>query len=307
MQHYQSLEDISLSETWLTIGSYDGIHRGHQAILARMVSGAHAAGSAAVVLTFFPHPGAVLRGMTGPFYLTSTEEKVRLMEDMGIDAVITLPFTRELASVSAADFMAKLKRQLDLQQLWIGYNFTLGHNREGDIPTLQRLGDLLGYSVEVIQPVTIDGEIVSSSLIRGLLGKGEVGRASTLLGRNYTVPGEVVPGDGRGRQIGIPTANLAVWPERMLPASGVYAGWAWVNGTRWPSVTNIGTRPTFEAQAVPVRLETHLLDFHQDLYGRAISVEFVDRLRDEQRFQSVDALIDQIHADIQKARGRLTP
>jgi hypothetical protein len=128
MQQYQSLEDISLPDAWLTIGSYDGIHRGHQAILTRMVSGAHAAGSSAVVLTFFPHPGAVLRGVTGPFYLTSTEEKVRLVKDLGVDAVISLPFTRELASVSASDFMTRLKRQLGLTQLWIGYNFTLGRD-----------------------------------------------------------------------------------------------------------------------------------------------------------------------------------
>jgi riboflavin kinase / FMN adenylyltransferase len=307
MRHFQTLEEVSSTKSWVTIGSFDGVHRGHQQVLQDMVKGAHAAGSPAVAVTFYPHPVSVLRGLSGPFYLTNSEEKAALIAAQGVDILITLPFTRELANVSAQDFMSNLKRQLGLEQLWVGFNFTLGRNREGDIPTLTRIGDLLDYHLEVIQPITIDGEIVSSSLIRGLLSKGEVARANTLLGRPYSVPGEVVAGDGRGRTIGIPTANLDIWPERLLPATGVYATWAWLGTTRVQAVTNLGVRPTFTPGETVQHVEAHLLDFHQDLYGRMLRLEFVERLRGEVRFASVDALLGQIQTDIQQAKGILKP
>jgi riboflavin kinase/FMN adenylyltransferase len=306
MRHYQSIEEAASSNSWVTIGSFDGVHRGHQQVLRNMVRAAHEAGSPAIALTFFPHPAAVLRGLTGPFYLTNPEEKAALIAEQGVDILVTLPFTRELADQTAQDFMANLKRHLGLNQLWVGFNFTLGRNREGDIPTLTRLGDLLGYHLEVIQPITIDGEIVSSSLIRGLLAKGDVRRAGEMLGHTYSIPGEVVAGDGRGRTIGIPTANLDIWPERLLPATGVYACWAWVGTTRVPAVTNVGVRPTFTPGETVQHVEAHLLDFKQDLYGRVLRLDFVERLRGEQRFASVDALLDQIKADIHLARGLLT-
>jgi riboflavin kinase/FMN adenylyltransferase len=307
MRHFQSLEEVSSTKSWVTIGSFDGVHRGHQQVLQDMVKGAHAAGSPAVAVTFFPHPISVLRGLNGPFYLTNSEEKAALIAAQGVDTLITLPFTRELANVSAQDFMSNLKRQLGLEQLWVGFNFTLGRNREGDIPTLTRIGDLLDYRLEVIQPITIDSEIVSSSLIRGQLAKGDVAHANRLLGRPYSVPGEVVAGDGRGRTIGIPTANLDTWPERLLPATGVYATWAWLGATRVQAVTNVGVRPTFTPGETVQHVEAHLLDFHQDLYGRMLRLEFVERLRGEVRFASVDALLTQIQADIQQAKGILMP
>jgi riboflavin kinase / FMN adenylyltransferase len=272
-----------------------------------MVHGAHSAGSTAVVLTFFPHPAAVLRGVTGPFYLTNSDEKAALLAELGVDLLITLPFTHELANRTAQDFMSNLKNRLGLNQLWVGFNFTLGRNREGDIPTLTRLGELMDYRLDVVQPITIEGEIVSSSLIRGLLAKGDVTQAGLMLGRPYSIPGEVVPGDGRGRTIGIPTANLDVWPERILPATGVYACWAWLGTTRHLAVTNIGVRPTFTPGATIQHVEAHLLDVHQDMYHRMLRLEFVQRLRGEQRFASVDALLEQIHADIDQAKGILKP
>jgi riboflavin kinase/FMN adenylyltransferase len=305
MQQYASLVELHAPETWLTIGSFDGVHRGHQEILKNLVNGAHAAGALAVVLTFYPHPAVVLRGQSGPFYLCTPEERTRLLGELGADVVITLPFTRDLANISAPDFVADLKQKLHMVQLWVGFNFTLGRNREGDVPTLKRLGDLMGYKLEVISPIEIDGEIVSSSQIRGLLAQGNVARAAEMLGRFYTVEGNVVPGDARGRQLGIPTANLSLWPEWMLPENGVYAGWAMVAGEPHAAVINIGLRPTFEASPVPIRLEAHLLDFNQDLYGRIVRIEFVERLRNEQRFPSVDALLAQIQEDIRSARGIL--
>ncbi len=305
MQQYQSLEQLPSPDSWLTIGSFDGVHRGHQEIIGKLVSGAHADGARSVVLTFFPHPSEVLRGQNGPFYLTTPEERASLLGKLGVDVVITLPFTHELANIPAADFVAELKRKLLLKRLLVGYNFTLGRNREGDVPTLQRLGDLYDYSLEVFQPITLDGEIISSSLIRSRLASGDVRGAAELLDRLYCVAGTVVPGDARGRQIGIPTANLAIWPKWILPANGVYAAWANVEGEGHAAVVNIGQRPTFENAPVPIRLEAHLLDFDRDLYGQEIGIEFVERLRDEQRFPSIDALIAQIHKDIGTARGIL--
>jgi riboflavin kinase/FMN adenylyltransferase len=305
MQQYASLVELNAPETWLTIGSFDGVHRGHQEIVKNLVSGSHAVGALAVVLTFFPHPAVVLRGQSGPFYLSTPEERTRLLGELGTDVVVTLPFTRELANISAPDFIAELKQKLHMSRLSVGYNFTLGRNREGDVPTLKRLGDLMGYQLDVITPIEIDGEIVSSSQIRALLAQGNVARATEMLGRFYAVEGKVVPGDARGRQLGIPTANLSLWPEWMLPENGVYAGWAVVNGQPYAAVINIGLRPTFEASPVPIRLEAHLLDFNQDLYGSTVRVKFVERLRSEQRFPSVDALLLQIHQDIQSARGIL--
>jgi riboflavin kinase/FMN adenylyltransferase len=181
----------------------------------------------------------------------------------------------------------------------------LGRNREGTPETLARIGETLGYEMEVFKPVTDAGETVSSSLVRERLAQGEVRRAAELLGRYYSVPGEVVPGDGRGRTLGIPTANLDVWPERILPAVGVYACWAWVGILKKKAIVNIGSRPTFENEPVPERLEAHILDLKQDLYGRNLRIDFVERLRGEKRFESVDALVTQIHADAQRARDIL--
>ena len=305
MRQYTSLEQLPPPASWLTIGSFDGVHRGHQEIIRNLVEGAHRQDAQAVVLTFFPHPSEVLRGQENPFYLTTPVERANVMESLGVDVVISLPFTRDLANVPAFDFVSELKRKLNLQHLLVGYNFTLGRNREGDVPTLKRLADLFDYTLEVFQPITWEGEVVSSSLVRARLAAGEVRKAAELLARNYCVTGVVVPGDGRGRPMGIPTANLAVWPKWMLPANGVYAAWANAAGEGRAAVVNIGQRPTFETTPVPVRLEAHLLDFDRDLYGEEIGIEFVERLRDEIRFSSGEALVAQIHQDIQAARGIL--
>jgi len=306
MQQITSLEEVSIPNSWVTIGSFDGVHRGHQMLVQDLVREAHSAGCQAVVVTFFPHPSVVLRGASGPFYLTSPEERAKLLEELGVDQVLTLRFTRELADTPAEDFIALLQRQLGMRQLWVGFNFALGRGREGDIPLLQRLGDLHDFDLHIVQPIEIDGEIVSSSLIRSLLNRGEVARAADFLGRRYVVEGEIVHGDGRGRTIGIPTANFSVWPERVLPAGGVYAGWVhFPQGERRAAVANIGVRPTFENQPPVPRLEALVLDFDQDLYGQTLSFEFVQHLRGEQRFSSVEALIEQIQKDVQTSRGVL--
>jgi riboflavin kinase/FMN adenylyltransferase len=199
--------------------------------------------------------------------------------------------------------MRKLRANLGLRRLFVGPDFALGRNREGDVPTLRRIGVELGFDLEVIQPISLEGEVISSSRIRQSLMEGDVRLAATLLGRPYALDGLVSPGDGRGRTIGIPTANLELPAERIVPKSGVYACQAEVAGERHAAVANIGVRPTFsDGQPVLPRVEAHLLDYGGDLYGQTLRIEFIERLRDEQRFSGVQALVDQIHTDIHKAR-----
>jgi riboflavin kinase / FMN adenylyltransferase len=302
MLHHSSLKGLHLQGVWLTIGSFDGVHTGHQAILRKVVAGAHAAGAPSVVLTFFPHPSNVLRGRTGPFYLTSPEERAFLLGQQGVDHVITLEFDQSLASQTAHSFVQMLHHHLGLRHLCIGHDFALGRGRQGDLPFLQNLGKELDFSVNVMRPIRYAGQVVSSSRVRAVLADGNVQQAKALLGRHYQVEGEVVAGDGRGRTIGIPTANLNVWPERLLPKSGVYACLACVNGQTRRAVANIGVRPTFESQEALPRLEAHLLDYAADLYGKNLTLRFVAHLRDEQRFANIQALVNQIQTDISKAK-----
>ncbi|NPV78136.1 MAG: bifunctional riboflavin kinase/FAD synthetase [Anaerolineae bacterium] len=298
MQHFDTLENLSLQESWVTIGSFDGVHRGHRAILEPLAVEAHKNGGNAVVITFFPHPAVVLRGIHSPFYLTSPEEKAILMGRFGIDHVITLPFSREFAAQPAASFIAQLVERLEMRQIWAGIDFALGRNREGDIKMLEKLGSIMGFEVRVIAPLSEEGKKISSSHIRRQLSEGRVAAAADLLGRFYAVEGKVIHGDTRGASIGFPTANLEIWPERLLPRLGVYATWATVGTNRYPAVTNIGMRPTFEKLPSQPRLETHLLGFSGNLYGKYIGIEFVEFIRPETRFSSVTELKEQITKDI---------
>lgn len=302
MQHFWSLEEVTVEGAWLTIGSFDGVHRGHQEIIRRLATGAHSENALAVVVTFYPHPGIVLRGLSGPFYLTSPEERAKLLGDLGVDIVVTHPFNREVASTSALDFLIHLKQHLDFRKLWVGYNFALGRGREGDVPTLYRLGNELGFDLEVLPPVEIDGQVISSSQARTFLQNGDMEKTARLLGRFYRINGKVVHGDGRGQTIGIPTANLTLWSEQILPTNGVYACRAQVDDQQYEAAVNIGIRPTFDGRSPLLQVEAHLLDFEGDLYGKNINLDFVTRLRGEKRFPSVEALVDQIQEDINQTR-----
>ncbi len=305
MQHFTSLEPLHLQGAWVTIGAFDGVHRGHQALLRDFVAEARAHRAPAVVVTFFPHPAEVLGNRPNPFYLSTPEEKAARIARLGVDVLVTHPFNRQIAQRSAREFMEDLHAHLGLRRLWVGYDFALGRNREGDIPTLRRLGKALGYTLHVVAAYRLDGEVVSSTRIRKALARGEVEVAARLLGRPYAVPGEVVQGDGRGRHLGFPTANLAVWPRRMMPAAGVYACWAETPAGVYPAVINLGVRPTFERRPAAPRLEAHLLDFSGDLYGQTVTVHFMRRLRSEQRFPSAEALAAQIARDVAAAREAL--
>lgn len=297
-----SLRDASLVHAWLTIGSFDGVHLGHQALIRQLVNRAHAVGSPAVVVTFHPHPAVVLRGKTEDLYLTLPEERVKLFEWLGVDVVIVEPFTRELSQTSAFEFVTRLKAHLGLQYLMIGHDFALGRGREGNFSVLSALGRKLGFDVEEVGVIEIDGEVISSSRIRAFLEIGDVREAARFLGYPYRVTGTVIPGDHRGRVIGIPTANLSVPSGKIRPAVGVYACQAWVHGRVWAAATNIGVRPTFDGQGTSLHLEAHLLDFSGDLYGQTVSLDFIERLRGEQRFPDIQALINQIRSDVQHTR-----
>jgi riboflavin kinase/FMN adenylyltransferase len=305
MQHFRSLDDVHYNGVWLTIGSFDGIHLGHQEIIRTLTAEAREVGASAAVLTFYPHPAEVLRGRDFPFYLTSPDEKAGLLEKLGVDVVITHPFDREVASTSAHEFMNVLFQHLEFRHLKVGHDFSLGRNREGNAQILREIGKDLGYDVTQIPPLKIDDQIVSSSRIRFLLGAGQVEEAARLLGRNYTIQGKIVIGDQRGQTIGFPTANFDIWKMRAIPAAGVYVSRVEFNGTIYDAVTNIGVRPTFETSPVPPRVEAHLLDFQGDLYGQSLKLEFLQRLRGEQRFASIDELVHQIQRDINSARSIL--
>jgi riboflavin kinase/FMN adenylyltransferase len=304
MTHYTSLEAVSLTGSWLTIGVFDGVHRGHQEIIRQLTAGAHESGAPAVLLTFSPHPAKVLAGRDISC-LTTPEERAELLFSLGVDDVITMQFTRELAERSAEDFMAELKTRLGLKKLLIGYDFALGRGRAGNFERLSQIGRALNYDVQAVEAVRLNEDIISSTLIRQTIADGAVSLAAAKLGRYYSVQGPVVPGDGRGRTIGIHTANVEPPAEKALPANGVYATWAFVGGEKHPAVTNVGLRPTFTSGQAAPRVEAHLLDYSGDLYGKTLKLEFVERLRGEQKFPSVDALIAQIRSDSEQARGIL--
>jgi riboflavin kinase/FMN adenylyltransferase len=301
MRLIHRLEEAQLTEeAVVTIGSFDGVHRGHQALIRQVRQAALQAQRAAVVITFFPHPSVVL-GRAQPFYLTSPEEKLVQINQAGVDWLIELPFTAETAQVRAADFIEQLIQHLHLRELWIGHDFALGYKREGNAEFLAQLGQTRGFTVHAVDPLTNDGEIISSSNIRMALREGDVSHAAHLLGRPFRMSGAVVPGDGRGRTIGIPTANLNVWADHALPANGVYACRAWVGHIPHRAAVNVGVRPTVTDETRRT-VEAHLLDFDKDLYGLNIALDFFDRLRGEQKFANVAELVAQIRSDVETTR-----
>lgn len=291
--------------TVATIGNFDGVHRGQQAVISRVVARAREAGLVSLVVTFEPHPLAVLAPERAPLRLTTPEEKIRLLEGCGLDAAAVVHFTPELAATPARDFAESLLfERLDVRELYVGADFSFGRGREGDLDLLAELARGSGRLVTGIEPVEEEGEKVSSTRIREAIAAGEVATAARLLGRPYAVEGTVVHGDGRGRTLGWPTANLECASE-LLPGFGVYETRLAVEGGQLrPSITNVGLRPTVHDDTRPT-VETHVLDFGGDLYGRLVEVFFLDRLRGERRFSSLAELGDQIGRDVAEVRRRL--
>ncbi len=290
-------------ETVLTIGAFDGVHRGHQYLIHQLVEAAHESGRLAGLITFHPHPNVVL-ARSPSLCLTTPGEKVALLEKLQLDVVTILRFDRQVAGTPAADFVAMLCHHLHMVELWVGRDFALGKDREGDVSALRRLGTEFGFDVHVVEPLAGNGEAISSTRIRNLLLQGHVREAARLLGRYPSLAGRVVAGAKRGRCLGVPTANLEVRAERAIPADGVYAAYAVLGDVRYPAVANIGYRPSFENHGTRT-VETHILDFDQDIYGFDLVVEFVERLRSERRFTSGEALATQISEDIRLTRELL--
>ncbi len=306
MQHYRSLEEVTLTNSYLTVGVFDGVHRGHRKIIHKLVKDAHANNANAVVLTFEPHPASVLTGKE-IHCLTTPDERADLFGSLGVDTVITQRFTPDLSTVPAHEYMSRLKTHLGLNHLLIGYDFALGKGREGNAPRLKEIGSELGYTVEVAPALSDESGVISSTEIRKLVSIGNMGEAAKLLGYPYRMSGEIIRGAGRGKKISFPTANVDYATQKVAPPNGIYACWAQLGNERFMAATNIGFNPTFTPERQTPSLEAYLLDFDRDIYGEVLTLEFVARLREEIRYTTVEALIDQIHDDVNQTRAILSP
>lgn len=305
MPHLHNLSDAALTQpSIVTIGVFDGVHSGHQHLIKRLVEEAKASGRLAVALTFFPHPDIVLRGLQGRYYLTTAEQKANLLMDLGVDYVVTHPFNDAVRHIRAADFVDQLRNHLQLSSLWVGSDFAMGYKREGNVPFLKVQGAEKGFSVHDIDLIAAEGSTISSTAIREAIESGELEQAHEWLGRAYSVTGEVVHGEKRGRQIGFPTANTEVWSEQVIPANGIYASWVRLGEERFMAATNVGVRPHFDGKNITV--EPYILDFDRDIYGEQLEVTFETRLRAEAKFNSLQELVDQISRDVDNARAYLT-
>ena len=287
-------------ELHLAIGVFDGVHVGHRVVVERLLSGARATGARTVVATFDPLPARFFDPTGGPLALTEVEHRVRLLREAGADAVVVFDFDAAFAALSPDEFAERLARAGMVRRVVVGFDFQFGHDRAGAARTLEALGRRNGFAVEVVAPHRVDGAVVSATSIRALLSRGEVARAAALLGRPFGVSGLVVRGAGRGAGLGWPTLNLATSPMVQLPQDGIYAAWVDVGAVRHPAAVSLGTRPTFGAGLERI-LEAHLIGWSGDLYGARVLTTFVQRLRDELRFDSVEALTEQIAQDVKVA------
>ncbi|MDY6878889.1 MAG: bifunctional riboflavin kinase/FAD synthetase [Thermodesulfobacteriota bacterium] len=290
-----------LANCVLTVGNFDGVHKGHVALFEMVKKRARSIGGISAVMTFEPHPLKVIRPGEGPPLITLTKQKIQLISDEKVDYIFCIPFTKEFAAISSRDFVKEiLVGTIGIKEIIVGYDYTFGHKREGNIELLQKMGVDNGFAVHVVGPQHSDGRLISSTSIRKLVQEGRLEEARNLLGRDYQISGVVVKGKNRGgRLLGFPTANLDLIDE-LIPARGVYAVRTLIDGQWFEGVTNIGHNPTFGNGVFSV--ETHVLDFSGDLLGKTISVGFVKYLRKEKTFRTVDELAGQIHKDIEKAR-----
>jgi riboflavin kinase/FMN adenylyltransferase len=288
----------------LTLGIFDGVHLGHQKIIRRVIERAGQIGGESCVVTFDPHPREVLVPETAPDLLTATQKKARLIEALGVDALCLIRFTQEFAEIEAREFVKDfLIDALRMKVIIEGYDWRFGKGRKGDVRLLQKMSEEDGFEVEQMSGVELDGQVVSSTRIRELVLRGDLEAAARCLGRKYSITGDIVEGSRLGREMGFPTANIEPHHEA-VPPNGIYAVWADVAGTRKPGTLNIGYRPTVSKE-MKRTVEVHLMDFYRDIYNEEIEITFIEKLRDEQKFPSIDALSAQIKKDVEKARDIL--
>jgi riboflavin kinase/FMN adenylyltransferase len=292
--------DIMQTETLLTIGVFDGVHIGHQHLLNYLINKARDNGWLSGVITFKFHPQTVISPGSKLVWLDDLDTRIGLMRILGIDRIIAITFTDEVRRFDAREFAQLLKDNLKMCGLVIGPDFAFGKDRRGDAAQLRALGQEMGFSIDIVSPVIIDNEVVSSSAIRQALNDGDMKKAERFLGRVFSLSGQIVPGDQRGRVLGFPTVNLDVSPEQATPGNGVYATFSDINGESMPSVTNIGIRPTFGGGKR--QIETYVIDYEQQIREQNLKLDFIDKLRDERHFDSVEDLQVQIREDIKQAK-----
>ncbi len=290
-------------ETILTIGVFDGVHLGHKSLFAKLAEQANHKNLLTGVITFYQHPEELLIPKRKMLFLTDIQERTRLLKEVGIDIVIPLSFTKELADLDARHFISLLQEHLKMRGLVIGPDFALGKDREGDIPFLTKMGQREGFTVTVVPPLVMNDEIVSSTAIRKALAEGDLDKVRRFSGRPFSLHGLVVSGTGRGTGLGFPTANITVGAQHALPPDGVYACYVQINNKEYLSMTNIGKCPTFGNWERTI--ETYIIDFKGDIYGNELRIEFIARIRGEKKFESVEALRQQIASDVAKGKAIL--
>jgi len=291
-------------ETLLTIGVFDGVHLGHKFLISKLVNLAARQHLLSGIVTFRQHPRDLLAPKNKLLFLCNVEERVQLLKNEGVDIVVPLTFNRELAKVSARDFVSLLQKHLKMRGLVIGPDFSLGHNREGNAEMLRALGAEMGFSVTVVAPKTIDGEVASSTVIRQALAEGDMEKVTRLLGRPFSLKGTVARGEHRGTGLGFPTVNLKIDAKMALPPDGVYATRAYIEEQEYQAMTNIGLRPTFGDNNERT-IESFILNYNQDVYGKAVKIELIQRLREEKTFASIEELKQQIAEDVKRGSAIL--
>ena len=285
----------------IALGTFDGVHRGHQQVIGAAVARAREIGGTSLVFTFSNHPLSVVAPERCPVRLMSNEEKQIVMRDLGVDVLVNIPFTKEVLSIGAEDFIRMLIEAYEPKFVVVGPNYTFGYKNQGNSELLKEFGKKYGFEVKIHEAVCDTDDLISSTLIRGYINDGNVKKTAELLGRDFRLTSTVVHGDERGRTIGFPTANLDLPPEAAVPNNGVYAVRAiTADGKIHSAVANIGTNPTFNG--VYRHIEVHILDFAADIYGQELTIEFLAKLRNEQKFSGIEALVNQLHQDVETAR-----
>jgi riboflavin kinase/FMN adenylyltransferase len=297
MNHIEEETKISNRFVYATIGAFDGVHIGHQQLIQSMVKQAHKDSASSLVVTFHPHPVVLLRSLSMPFYISTPSEKESIFRQLGVDFVLDLKFSKKMAGMDPHEFIDLLLNQYPISQLWLGKDFTLGKNRAGNLAVLGEIGKEKGFSVIECPFIEDDHGKVSSSEIRNQIISGIFPPATRALNRYYSLKGKVTHGDSRGKKLGFPTANLDVWPGKLIPKAGVYATWITIEDQIFPSVTNVGIRPTFESTDKIPRIEAYILNFNQDIYNKQVQLHFVENIRIEKKFNSIDELVIQIIRD----------